>query len=132
MIDELKITVKNLEEVYNHVHHAESLKFLESGRVSFLNKVGSSMETLISSGIYPVVRAIEVEYLREIKAGEVLVKTSVDKVTVRSVVFDQELHNERGKIAIKAKVVCMFLYKDLGRAGEVPMNLITFRDYRQK
>ncbi|GEM_PF-6566003 len=129
MIDELKITVKNLEEVYQHVHHAESLKFLEAGRVSFLKMAGSSMESLIASGIYPVVRAIEVDYLREIKTGEILVKTCIKDVSERSVVFEQELFNERGKMAIKASVVCMFLYKELGRAGEVP---ITFRDYRQK
>lgn len=129
MIDEIKITVKNLEEVYQHVHHAESLKFLEAGRVSFLERVGSSMESLISNGLYPVVRAINVQYLREVKAGEVLVKTSISEVTERSVVFDQELFNERGKLAIEASVVCMFLNKELGRAGEVPL---TFRDYSKK
>lgn len=129
MIDEIKITVKNLEEVYQHVHHAESLKYLEAGRVSFLERVGSSMESLISKGLYPVVRAINVQYLREVKAGEVLVKTSISEVTDRSVVFDQELFNERGKLAIEASVVCMFLNKELGRAGEVPL---TFRDYSKK
>jgi acyl-CoA thioester hydrolase len=129
MIDEIKITVKNLEEVYQHVHHAESLKFLEAGRVSFLERVGSSMESLISSGLYPVVRAINVQYLREVKAGEVLVKTSISEVTDRSVVFAQELFNERGKLAIEASVVCMFLNKELKRAVEVPL---TFRDYSTK
>lgn len=129
MIDQLKITVKNLEEVYQHVHHAESLKYLEAGRVSFLKKAGSSMETLIASGIYPVVRALDVEYLREIKLGEVLVRTSINDIADRSIVFYQELFNERGKLSIKASVICMFIYKELGRAGKIP---ITFRDYKQK
>lgn len=123
---EITVTPEMLDNEYQHLHHARILELLEKARVKYLADAGASMESLISEGIFPVVTDIHVQYRREVRAGVMIVSCKPKEVSERKLVVEQTLINERGKLAVTADVTCMFIYRDMGKAGEVPQKLKLF------
>ena len=124
----LEVTPAMLDPEHQHLHHARILELLEKARVAYLASKNASMETLIAQGIFPVVTDIHVKYLREVKGGEVIASCAVKDISERELIVDQTLINERGKISVTATVICKFLYRETGRAGDVPKALSSPND----
>lgn len=121
---EITVTPEMLDKEYQHLHHARILELLEKARVKYLADAGASMESLISEGIFPVVTDIHVQYRREVRAGVMNVSCKLKNAEDRKLILEQELINERGKLAVTAVVVCMFLNRRTGKAGAVPDKLL--------
>ena len=110
------VTKTELNAEYGHVHHAHILLFMEQARLSFLREIGFSAEKLMLSGIYPVIAAINIEYLREIVLGDYVVTCEDCKIEGRSIFIQQRIINEKGRIAVDSKVESMLFDKNVGRA----------------
>jgi len=110
------VKVDDLDPLYRHIHHAESLKLLEKARLSLLSAVGYSAESLIERGLFPVIASIDVRYLREVTAGTFTVTCERFAVKNRSLLIFQKLVNDKGKSAVQATVTSMLFSKQTGRA----------------
>lgn len=120
---EITVTPEMLDKEYQHLHHARILELLEKARVRYLADSEAAMESLISEGIFPVVTEIQIQYRREVRAGVMIVSCKPKEVTERKLIVEQTLINEKGKLAVTADVTCMFLYRAMGKAGQVPEKL---------
>ncbi len=93
-----------VDETYRHVDHMHSLKLMERCRLDLLKAVGVPNDALIARGLYAVVTAVRVEYLREVKAG--LIRVTCDRCvsSQRGFTMFQSLFNEKGKIAVRGEI----------------------------
>lgn len=114
----IKLTVdpELVSNAYQHVHHADALRLLERARMSFLNAIGYSQEAMYQRGIFLVIASISVQYKRELKAGTLEVFCENPRIDGRSVLVDQRIINEKGKLAVVATIESMMLDTAIGRA----------------
>ncbi len=112
----LEIDIGLVDRVYKHVHHADILKLLETARLEMLKAIGKPSEYYLNQGLFLVIAKIEVEYLREVKGGRLAVICEDIEIKGKSILIGQKLLNERGKIAVRAKVESVFLSGSLQRA----------------
>lgn len=70
------------------VYYANYLKYFERARTGLLESGGGSLKKLMDEGIYFVVAAASLKYLRPGRYGDILsVETVVDKLGPASIVF---------------------------------------------
>lgn len=112
----IDVTDQDIEPLYNHVHHANALKFLEKARLGFLAAIGCPNDQYIAQGLYLVISHISINYLREIKSGRITVSCTDVSCNKKKIQINQEVVNERGRLAIKAVVESQFLSAQHGRA----------------
>ena len=105
---------------YGHVHHADSLRFLEAARLRMLEELGFPNESFLEQGLFTVVSALQVRYLRELFEGEITVTCGGGRVEGKRLSLEQTILNGKGKRAIEAVVELQFLSRSLGRAVPVP------------
>ena len=115
---------KDLQPIYNHVHHADTLRLLECARLSFMTEIGSPSEELISKGIFPVITRIDVVYKREIVSGPIIVTCEKLFVDGKAFRMQQRVINHRGKTAVEAMVESMFMSGESKRAVAVPKGIV--------
>lgn len=111
MIYELnfEITDSDIEAPYNHVHHANSLKFLEKTRLALIASKGFHENTFFEKDLFLVIAEIDVKYKREIKKGSIRVTCDQIIFNNKKIIIKQSIFNEKGKLAIEAEVVSMIL-----------------------
>ena len=123
-----KITVriddKDVIAPYNHVHHAQILRYLEEARNAWTGSIGFSMESWFARKLFPVVRGIEIEYLREIRVGEYQVYCQTPIASRRNLLMTQEIVNSLGKTMVQASVDLMFFDSNLQRAVPLPADFL--------
>lgn len=117
---ELDVAEDDIEPIYNHVHHAQSLCYLEMGRLRLLLQLGIPNETLIAQGLYLVITSLAVRYKREVQKGAIRVTCEDPRVEGRVIVIDQKLYNHRGKLAVEARIEIMCLLRETSRAVDPP------------
>lgn len=105
----LEVPVSDLEEPYNHLHHARSLILLERARVELLDSLGFSMGSLFQRQLFPVLTRVDVRYLREIRSGLVEVTCDAPSIKDDVIIVEQRLFNERRKLAVWAEVEWVFM-----------------------
>ena len=110
---------------YQHVHHADSIRLLEQGRLAYLENLGFSQEKFYTNGHFLVIASIQVRYKREIKCSEVQVTCENGRVLGRSIWLSQSILNALGKVLVTAEIEFMILDKKLGRAISVPQDFAT-------
>jgi len=98
-----------VEPVYEHVHHGRCLSLLERARVALLEHIGFPNDTLIAQGKVLVITRVEAEYKREVKRGSVQATCDAVSLQGRTLVIQQRIINERGKVAVEARVESMFM-----------------------
>ena len=113
---EIEVCEQDLVHPYNHVHHANILKLLESGRAAFLDQVGFPIEGLLAQGLFLVISQIQASYKREVKAGQIIVSSDSVAFDGKKILIKQSLINEKGKLAVEAQVESQFLSAEVGRA----------------
>lgn len=106
----------DIEPVYDHMHHARALLFLERGRLDFLSAINCPNDDLIRQGLFLVITRMELAFKREIRRGEIEVACLNPRIEEKKVILDQHIINERGRLALEAAVECMFLSREAGRA----------------
>ena len=108
---------------YEHLHHADALRLLEEARCSYLTHIGYPLELLMDDGLFLVVTALNVRYLREIQLGNYSVTCEGQRVDGKRMIVDQRILNAKGKDCITATVECMALSAPLKRSVAVPEGL---------
>lgn len=109
---------------YEHVHHAQALRFLEEARVEFLRRLGFPLEVFFNQGLFLVVTAIDVQYKREIGRGEYRATCENPQVEGKCATVDQRILNAKGKNAVEAVVAFMCLSGSSRRAVPFPDELL--------
>lgn len=122
----LQLTPSDIEPLYNHVHHAHSLRFLERSRLACLEAVGVPNEGLIARNLFLVITDIQVVYKRELTTGEITVTCENPRIEGKRILLDQKILNPRSKVAIEAVVASAFLSGET-RRSIVPPDFFTER-----
>ena len=120
----LSVPSSDIESVYRHVHHAQTLRYLELGRLELLKSIGVPNESLTSRGLFLVITSLNVQYKREVFAGEIRVTVENARVSEKALLLDQKLYNDRGKLAVEATVELKCLSSATKRAVEPPVELL--------
>lgn len=111
MLFEKRIIIEqeHLSDPYDHVHHAEIIKFLEAARIEYLSSIGFPVEFFFEQNLFLVISALKIKYKREVTKG-VFVATC-DRVSIdgKKIIIDQSLLNPRGKPAVSAVVESQLL-----------------------
>jgi acyl-CoA thioesterase FadM len=115
---------ETLDPEYRHLHHAESLKLLERGRLDLLVAVGCPSQELMKEDIYLVISSLSVRYLREVMAGEVTVECVDVSISGREIIIPQRLLNSKGKVALEAEVRSVCMSGSRRRGMPVPERLV--------
>ena len=110
----------DLQPIYDHVHHADTLRLLERARLAFMAEIGAPSDGLIHDGIFPVITRIDISYKREIFSGPLVVTCERFIVNGKAFQMHQRIINQRGKTAVEAMVESMFMSKTVKRAVAVP------------
>lgn len=97
-----EVLARELDPVYKHVHHAQSLRFLEEARLKYLEAVGCPNNELIDSGILIVIAQIAVAYKREIFAGPIMITVEEPRIEGKALLLDQRIVNAKGKECLQA------------------------------
>ena len=113
-----------IQSRYQHLHHAEALKFLEKGRLDLLDKIGFPNSSLMSRDIFLVITEISVRYKRELFAGDITVECQRTYLEGRDLVIEQRILNSKGKVAIEALVKSCCMSGTLRRAVTIPEDLL--------
>lgn len=110
----------DIEPVYNHVHHAHSIRLMEEARRRYLEALGCPLESFIEQGLFLVITNIEVSYRREVLRGPVTITVEEPRISGRRVSVSQRIINARGKDAVLAAVHFAFMSGETKRAVEPP------------
>lgn len=113
---EIKVPVTHVEAPYGHVHHAQTLRYLESARLELLNRAGVPNQELMAQGLLLVIARIDVRYLREIMAGSYVVTCENLRISRKLIVLKQRILNSRRKVAVEAEVESVFIDSKLRRS----------------
>ena len=104
---------------YNHVHHADIIRYLEKGREEYVRSLGFPLETLHARGFFPVVSQLDIRYLRELRGGELQISSKLHSKEKRLFYIEQVIVNPNGKDAVRALVGLMFI--DIRLRVGIPM-----------
>ena len=117
-----EVTSEQIIPPYNHVHHAEALRFLESARLAFLEQIGFPNDDFLGQGLFLVITSIAVKYKRELVAGPIRVTCESPRIEGKLVIMEQRIFNAKGKAAIEAALEFQFLDGALKRAVTPPLD----------
>jgi acyl-CoA thioesterase FadM len=125
----LNVSSELIEKDYRHVHHADSLKFLEQARMQFLSSIGFPNQSFLGADLFLVIARIEVSYLREVLEGplEITVEGARCLEDGRTLALDQRLYRVSGgrrKLAIEATVYSVFMSGATKRAVPPPEDFL--------
>lgn len=95
--------------VYDHVHHGRCFYLLEQARVAYMDRIGFPNDVLLSRGQAAVITAVAAEYKREVKRGLVTVTCDDLAVDGKTLIIGQKILNERGKVAVEARIESVFM-----------------------
>ena len=95
--------------VYDHVHHGRCFYLLEQARVAYMDRIGFPNDVLLSRGQAAVITAVAAEYKREVKRGLVTVTCDDLALDGKTLIIGQKILNERGKVAVEARIESVFM-----------------------
>lgn len=110
--------------VYDHVHHGRCFYLLEQARVAYMDRVGFPNDVLLSRGQAAVITAVSAQYKREVKRGRVTVTCENLEVAGKTLIIGQKILNERGKVAVEARIESVFMDMSTRRAIMPPEGFI--------
>jgi len=106
----------------NVVYYGNYAQYFEVGRVESLRALGISYKDMEDMGIMLPVIELNVKYLRPARYDDLLtITTQIRQIPVdHRIVFDQEIHNEEGKLLTIGMVKLYFMDKSLGKRASMP------------
>ena len=120
----IQISESELTPPYNHVHHADICRLLERGRVAMLDHLGYPYQKLLDQQLLLVLTRLEIDFLRELRAGEVAVTCEEPTVDGKSLWLNQRIllifPGGREKIAVKARIELKFMSGETHHGIEPP------------
>ena len=119
-----EITQEALIPPYNHIHHADLIRQLEDARVELLDAIGQPLQSFLDRGLFWVIAAIQIEYLREVKEGESVVTCEAPTMTERRLIIPQRIYNHRKKLAVRAQVELALFSVEQQRGITIPSPIV--------
>jgi len=116
---EIELDDEWVAPVYDHVHHGRCFYLLEQARVAYMDHIGFPNDLLLSRGQAAVITAVAAQYKREVKRGRVSVTCEDLKVDGKTLIIGQKILNERGKVAVEARIESVFMDMNT-RRGIIP------------
>lgn len=120
----IEISEALLEPGYRHVNHCDALRLLEQARLQWLETRGVANGGLIAQGLFLVVTEVRARYLRELFAGPVQVTCGAALASGKRFHVDQQILNEKGKVAVDATIEFAVMDGGSKRAISVPLWLL--------
>jgi YbgC/YbaW family acyl-CoA thioester hydrolase len=121
-----------VEPVYEHVHHGRCLSLFEQARCALLEHIGFPNEALLQEGKVLVITSVQATYKREVKRGVATITCDRVDLDGRTLVIYQRLLNERGKVAVEARIESVFMDNATRRGMNPPDDFLEgflqFRD----
>jgi YbgC/YbaW family acyl-CoA thioester hydrolase len=121
----LEVGAEHLEPLYNHVNHAQALRFMELARLAYLEAVGVPNEALIAQKLFIVIAEISVAYKREIFGGPIVITCESPHIDGKAVLLHQRIINERGKVCVEASFDLRLLSGETKRSVSPPTEFST-------
>lgn len=121
---EFEVPAADVIPPYNHVHHAQVLRYLEMVRLRFMQELGFPIENYLKKGLFLVIAGINVRYLREILGGTITITLEEPRVEDKACLVLQRVYNHRGKLALEATVDSRFMSSETKRAILPPPDFI--------
>ncbi|MCB0354072.1 MAG: acyl-CoA thioesterase [Bdellovibrionales bacterium] len=121
---ERSITQAELTAGYNHLHHADTLRLLEEGRVWFLEEIGFPLQGLLEQGLFLVITQISVQYRRELFAEPVRISCFEPRVEGTRLSLRQEIVKAPKRRAIVAEIEFCCMDSESKRAIAPPKELL--------
>jgi YbgC/YbaW family acyl-CoA thioester hydrolase len=110
--------------VYEHVHHGRCFFLLEQARVAYMAHIGFPNDVLLARGHAAVITAVAAQYKREVKRGTVTVTCEDLAVEGKTLIIGQKILNERGKVAVEARIESVFMDMNTRRGMMPPEGFI--------
>lgn len=110
--------------VYDHVHHGRCFFLLEHARVAYMAHIGFPNDVLLARGQAAVITAVAAQYKREVKRGKVTVTCEDVTVEGKTLIIGQKILNERGKVAVEARIESVFMDMNTRRGMMPPEGFI--------
>ena len=108
---EKEISEDLFELPYRHIHHAESLRFMEQARCEYMKKIGWPLENFLNQSLFLVVTNVTVQYKREVIEGSYQVTVEEPKMLdAKRLRIKQRILNAKGKDAVVTEVEIMCIY----------------------
>ena len=110
----------------NVVYYGNYAQYFEVGRVESLRALGISYKVIEDLGIMLPVVELNIKYLRPARYDDLLTVTSqIKQLPIdHKIIFDQEVHNEEGKLLTIGTVKLYFMDKNLGQRSSMPPFLL--------
>lgn len=121
---EIDVNDEWVAPVYEHVHHGRCFYMLEQARVAYMDKIGFPNDVLLSRGQAAVITAVAAQYKREVKRGLLTVTCEDLQVDGKTLIIGQKILNERGKVAVEARIESVFMDMGTRRAIMPPEGFI--------
>jgi acyl-CoA thioester hydrolase len=119
------VSTDEVVEVYDHVHHATTLRLLERARLAHVESIGYSNDRLLESGVFLVISSLEVRYKRELLLGDELEVTCENCFHDRKLVrVEQRIIKPRGRVAVEATIDMVCMSGETRRAMAPPEDFI--------
>lgn len=115
-----EITPREIDQLYNHVHHAQIAYLLERGRSQFLTECNIPLDGYLARGLPILITNLNIVFLRELTLGPVIVTCEEVNIEGRDIFMQQRIVNARGKICVEAAVGLMFYSREAKRGVPPP------------
>jgi YbgC/YbaW family acyl-CoA thioester hydrolase len=110
--------------VYDHVHHGRCFYLLEQARTAYMDRIGFPNDVLVARGQAAVITSVSAQYKREVKRGVITVTCENLSVDGKTLVIGQKILNERGKVAVEARIESVFMDMNTRRGMAPPEGFI--------
>jgi YbgC/YbaW family acyl-CoA thioester hydrolase len=117
---EIVINDEWVTPVYEHVHHGRCFYAFEQARVALLREIGFPNDELLAQGKVLVISGVTARYLREVKRGRVQATCENPVLNGRTLILTQRILNERGKVAVEARIESVFMDQNTRRGMHPP------------
>jgi len=114
-------------DLHKVVHHSQTIKYLEIGRVEYWRQLGIGYQDFLDSGYQYVVAKVECNYLKPLTFDKIItVMVRVAKFTRTSITYEYLIYDNNGDCAIFAQTILVCLREEGRRPQPLP------KDYLQK
>jgi YbgC/YbaW family acyl-CoA thioester hydrolase len=114
------VSPNELQHPHHHVHHSDSLRFLEEARLAFLRHRGIDYEALLQARLFLVITDITVRYKREIRGEPIRISCENPLIDGKRIQLEQKIYRLNHKVAVEAIIGLMFLDANQGRSVAAP------------
>ena len=105
-------------DLLGHVNNVSIVRYLQAGRVMFMEKVGLPAYVGMKTG--PIEAATEIQFRKQLHfPGNVEVRTKVREVKNTSIILDHQIYDEAGELAVSAMEV--IVYFDFVNQTKIPL-----------